>query len=179
MRNLTLRLVLCFLLVVNAYAAPITYEQVLQQQKQATPPPTTTPSGNPPATQSKATEGGDRPEFVHLADGRIVPFGPGVICSDDCVQSEALAPDDPTDLRVPGGIPRWLWITPGIIGGIIACAALCNGGDSSTVVTTDEPPRIITPPPTDVPEPATLMLLGLGLAIIARHGFGKKKSDDK
>ncbi len=181
MRNLTIRLVLGILLVVQSHAAPITYQQVSNQVgAQPQQPTTDAKSVNSQTTQTRTSESSDRPEFVRLADGRIVPYGPGVVCTDDCVQSEAFGPEDPTELRsAVTGINPWLLAVPAIVGGVIACVVLCRGSDNSAVLTSVEPPRIVTPPNQDVPEPATLLLLGLGLAIMARHGFGKKKSSDE
>jgi hypothetical protein len=172
MRTLTLRLVLCFLLVAELYATPITYQQVTQQVGQGQQPPKPDPN----------KVAGDKPDFVHLADGRVVPYGPGVICSDDCIGSEALALSDAPLPPIPNpGLSPWFLAVPAIIGGVVACVMLCRGGDA-TIVSAAEPPRIInppSPPPADVPEPATLVLLGLGLAMIARHGLSKKKDPDK
>jgi hypothetical protein len=182
MRSLTFRLVLCVLVVAQAHAAPVTYQQVLNQAKpQAQQPATDNKGVNGQTPQPTISESTDRPDFVRLADGRIVEYGPGVICSDACVPSEAAGPDDPSELRTAvAGVNPWLIAVPAIVGGIIACVVLCRGGDSSAVLTTVEPPRVVTPPnQTDVPEPATLILLGFGLAMMARHGFGKKKSDDQ
>ena len=181
MRNLTFRLVLCVLLVGQAYAAPITYPQVSNQIGQQTQPSTTDSKGVSSQAQTKISESSDRPEFVRLADGRIVPYGPGVVCTDDCVQSEAFGPENPTELQsAVTGLNPWLLAVPAIIGGVIACVVLCRGDDRSAVLSSVDPPRIVTPPnQTDVPEPATLILLGLGLAMMARHGIGKKKPYDE
>lgn len=180
MRPLTFRLVLCVLLVVHATAAPITYQQVAGQGGQKPQPPTSgSKVGGEQTPQSKIPESGDRPEFVRLADGRIVPYGAGIICTDDCVESEAFGPDDPSELR--GSLPRltpWLWGIP-VAGGILAFVLLLPG-DRTAVLSSGEPPIIVPPPaPAEIPEPATLMLLGLGLAMMARHGLSRKKSVDK
>ena len=182
MRNLTFRLVLCVLLVVQVQAVPITYPQVSNQVGQQTQQPTTDNKGvNSQTPQTKLSESSDRPEFVRLANGRIVPYGPGVVCTDDCVQSEAFGPEDPTELRSAiTGLNPWFLAVPAIVGGVIACVVLCRGDDRSAVLTSVDPPRIVTPPnQTDVPEPGTLILLGLGLAMMARHGIGKKNPDDE
>ncbi len=181
MRTLTLRLIFCVLLVVQAHAAPIHYQQISAQIGSQTQPPITDAKGvTAQASQTKISESGDRPEFIRLADGRIVPFGPGVVCTDDCVQAEAFGPDDPTELRVPvARVKPWLLTASGLA---IPLILLWRGGDRTAVSSTGEPPVTTTPTPppqTDVPEPATLVLLGLGLAMVARHGFGKKKSSRK
>ncbi len=177
MRTLTLRLVLCFLFATRVVATPLSYGQVAQRVGPSQQQPDTKKSdAQQPAT--KIPDSGEKPEFVRLIDGRIVPYGPGIVCSDECVQSEALALSDEALPRLPvTGVNPWLLAFPAIVGGVVACLVLCRGGDSSTTIVTETPPVINPPlpPVTDVPEPATLMLLGLGLAMVARHGFGKKK----
>lgn len=180
MRTLTLRLFLCFLLATRVVATPISYEQVAQQVKEGQQQTETKKSDLQQPTV-KIAESGDKPEFVRLVDGRIVPYGPGIICTDDCIQSDALALDDTPPQLPTRAFKPWLFAIPAVVGGIVACVVLCRGGGSSTVVT-DTPPIINPPPPpppVDIPEPTTLVLLGLGLALLARHGFGKRKSADQ
>ncbi|MBS1809083.1 MAG: PEP-CTERM sorting domain-containing protein [Acidobacteria bacterium] len=181
MRTLTLRLIICFLLATQAVATPLTYEQLAQQVNQGQQQTTAKKSDSQQAT-GKIPEGGDKPDFVRLTDGRIVPYGPGIVCSEECLQSDALALSDEAVPRLTPNVFRpWLLAIPAIVGGVVICAVLCRGGDSPTNVSSATPPVINppVPPVTDVPEPATLVLLGVGLAMMARHGFGRKKSSDR
>lgn len=178
MRTLTLRLFICLFLATRVVATPISYVQVAQRSEQGQQQADAKKT-DPQQPAGKIPEGGEKPEFVRLIDGRVVPYGPGIICSDECIQSDALAISDETISRLPTHVLNpWLFSVP-LAGGIIICAVLCRGGGTPTIVSGSS--RDITPTPTpaaDVPEPATLVLLGLGLAMVARHGLGRKKSPD-
>lgn len=103
----------------------------------------------PPWVQQ--AEQGAPPSVVRLPDGRLVPSGPGRICSADIGTPEVIERTD----------RRWLVAVPFVAGGI-ACAVLCRGGSGRNI--TDAPPVTpVTPPPADVPEGGTLTLLGTGL----------------
>lgn len=129
-----------------------------------------------------AQESPNHPEFVRLPDGRIVRYGQGILCDENCVE-----PVTPAAFREPG--PRWLWIIPPIVAGGILCAILCRPGRDNEPQPT---PTIIIPPPSpvvsptvaatispgpsapptngDIPEPGTLVLVGIGLgAMLARR----------
>lgn len=93
------------------------------------------------------------PQTVTLSDGRRIPFGPGVICSNECVEAEALAlPDEPSNRR-------WLWLLP--LGGALIVLTLLPP-DSSTPGTPLDPPV-----PAPVPETGTLLLLCAGLLLLS------------
>jgi hypothetical protein len=156
------------LMVARAQADPITYQQVRQHRGSlaaATAEPLafhlTEPTQDPPA---RAQESANHPEFVRLPDGRIVPYGPGVICTENCAE--------PFDAVAPKSTRWWLAAPPLLAGGIV-CAVLCGGNTltlSGSLQPTPTPGLTPTPTPaTNIPEPATLILLGLGLAILARR----------
>lgn len=169
MRTSTLSLFLCLILMVNVNGSPIGYQQIDQQAQQKTN------NGNPAPTQAVGSE--QTPEFVRLTDGRIVPFGVGVVCSDNCVGAEAF---DLGKIATPKGFNPWLLSIPIAAGGVAAIFLLSggNGGTTPTTIVTDTL-QIIVPPrdpvPAPVPEPATLALMGAGLAMLARHSKKKRK----
>lgn len=191
---------LCGLLAISAQASPITWSQF--QNSSALPGSAFTQdaAAGQSASQSSGTaEAGTPPEFVRLPDGRVVPFGPGVICADA----------SPTAEEVGGSHSRrWLIAIP-IITAVVACAFLCRGSNRTrptpppfptptppvgppppceappcrtpaptpTPVCTSGP--CATPPPTPVPEPGTLLLVGVGLAFVARKGYKRGRRDQE
>jgi hypothetical protein len=172
------RFAVCFLLgcllAAGAQADPITYQQVRQAQGPsayvATPGSPVVryddPAQDPPPP---APEPASRPEFVRLPDGRIVPYGPGVICTENCVE--------PYDAVAPRSSRLWIAVPPVLAGGVV-CVVLCGGGPviSGGAQPTPTPGAqpTPTPPQANIPEPATLILLGLGLAVLARRRLLEK-----
>lgn len=130
-------------------------------------------AGDGPVIQSPITETGDLPGFIRLPDGQLVPYGAGVICTDDCVE----------DTEFVRSISRrpifWMVTIPAVAGGVVA--AMLGGNSSSSIsptrptlfdVPNGNPNPNITPSPnpnTSVPEPATMLLMGAGLALVARR----------
>lgn len=122
----------------------------------------------------------DRPEFTRLADGRIVPYGSGPNCDGDCVE-----PVEPGVFRGHG--PSIWWIATPLVAGGVLCAILCRGGGNSPQplpnisIPTSQPtqPNLttrISQPPTEVPEPGTLVLVGLGIAALVARRKAVKSS---
>jgi hypothetical protein len=118
-----------------------------------------------------------------LPDGRIVRYGPGVLCDQNCV-----TPITPAAFRGPNSRAWWI-ATPAAAAGVL-CAFLCGGDDDTQRLTpvinldptpapqpTVSPTTQPTPPPNEIPEPGTLVLLGLGIgAMIARRRMAAKKN---
>lgn len=134
--------------------------------------------------QTQSADDGAAPKFVRLPDGRIVPFGAGVICTEDCVQ------DTEFEMAKTKRPILWYALVPIAIGGIIAVLA-SRGGDpvgpngnprlfdlpGGTPNPTGTPRPLPSPNPNaQVPEPATMILFGSGLALIAQR-IRKKKAE--
>ncbi len=177
---ITLSAVLAF----NVDASPIHFSQIGDpqsgRQTNGNASAQTTTNSSDPVNANLAVESLDQPEFVRLADGRLIPYGPGVICSDACIESEVLAN--------PSGFPRkWLIALP-LIGaavvGVLLASSQTSRGPRTIVDSVTQPPVVNptpapspvcvggncnTPPTEPVPEPATLALMGAGLAVMARR----------
>jgi hypothetical protein len=173
LRKSFLAILLCGWLAVGAQAEPIGWHQIERDFLASSRLASSAQAALPTFAQGQADqrprteESAEHPEFVRLPDGRIVPYGQGVICAENCVES--FAEDSPRRSRL------WLIVPPVIAGGIV-CAVLCGGGElppgGPTPFGTPTNPPGPTPTPTaPVPEPATLMLLGTGLALVARKTF--------
>lgn len=189
LRQLALCILLCSLLSRALIAGPVTYQQIQQdREKQLAGQSTasTRPAGQEKQTQqppSQPRTGEDIPQFVRLPDGRIVAYGPGAICTENCVE--------PFEARAPNRPRLWVWGIPliagGLIAGLIGSGAIGGGTVASVNVTPTPVPTVpVNPTPTplpsptpsaEVPEPSTLILLGLGITVLMRRRSGKGKSE--
>lgn len=170
-KNFILTLVMVLVVVKHpAIAASVTYQQVSQVKSSTTTTTTTQPangSGQVPGTQAS-----DPPQIktVRLSDGREVDFGPGVICSDACIEANAMSLLDavPAEAAPPSSsLSTAFWIAVPILGGVVVYLLLRGGTPTLVVV----PGGGTTPggntPGAAVSEPTTLLLLGSGLASVA------------
>lgn len=182
-RNFLTSFLVCGLLVRVTAADPIFYQQVQQdRQKQlagqtVAPVPAGQKPGQTLPSQEQATGESDQPKFVRLPDGRIVAYGPGVICTENCVEPfEARAPSRPRMLVwglpiIAGGLLAGLVGSRVIGGGPVARASIAPS-PTPTVDATPLPSPTPSPSPTpkaEVPEPATLVLLGIGMTVLMRR----------
>ncbi len=166
-------------------ADPVTCQQVPQEHnKQLARQVATsaTPAEQTSQVQSPQTEvQGELPKFVRLPDGRIVPYGPGVVCTENCVE--------PFEAKLPNRPRLLVWALPVIAGGLIAgliSSGVIGGGPAAGVAITPTPTITVTPTPlpgptpnTGVPEPSTLVLLGIGMTVLARKRLsGRKQAGD-
>ena len=131
-------LFLCLILAVGAQASPVTWNQVSSG-------PTLYFGFDKAATNSSVSvstnDDGIPPEFVRLPDGRLVPFGPGVLC----LQSES-------DEAVTHHSRKWLIAIP-IITAVVACAVLCRSNDRPREPRTNCVTGPCTPDSTPTPTP--------------------------
>lgn len=198
-------LLVCVAMIQPVFADSITYRQLRKNQDSRVGAVASTPKvarttdqqgqaqqqGQSPQGQTgTAQESATHPEFVRLPDGRIVRYGPGIICDENCVE-----PIAPAAFRGPG--PALWWIVPPIVAGGVLCAVLCRPSDESnpqpsptiiipqptvqptaTISPATPTPPPATPPPTEIPEPGTIVLLSAGLgALLARKRMAARKKD--
>lgn len=193
-RRILTSVLLSTLFVQIALADPVTYRQLRQdadaaftripQPAIADNTPTKQPqsqaqgSGNTQGQGGRVQESANHPEFVRLPDGRIVKYGPGIICDENCVEAVPLA---------RARVSRSWYVLPPLLAAGILCAVLCRGGADAPVA---QPPIVLQPspsptlqptptPPNEIPEPGTLLLLGTGLAtLLARRKLKNKPVEE-
>jgi len=205
-RRIAMVSLVCGVIAGSVLADSVTYQRLQQTQSGVATGAATTPNAARPKDQGQqnnqgqgqsaslppsdsasgvAKESPDRPEFVRLPDGRIVRYGPGVLCDQNCV-----TPITPTAFRGPSPTVWW-YVTPAAAAGVL-CAFLCGGGDDTQPLTTiliPDPTPLAQPtvsptappsqPPNEIPEPGTLVLLGLGIgAMVARRRMAARKTKD-
>ena len=97
---------------------------------------------------------------IWLSDGRIVPYGPGVICEPSC--EGATEPEGNNRKRVG--------IAVLVIGGILGSSLLLRSSSfvGGTSTASGPNPKPSEPPVSSIPEPGTLVLLGAGLLLVSR-----------
>jgi hypothetical protein len=196
-RRIIMVSLICCAITESVLADSVTYQQ-LQQNQSGGATGASTPNASHPKDQGQqnnqgqgqsaslppsdsasgvAKESPNPPDFVRLPDGRIVRYGPGVLCDQNCV-----APVTPTAFRGPSPMVWWI-ATPAAAAGIL-CAFLCGGDDTQPLTSIPIPDPSPTPsprtqPPNEIPEPGTLVLLGLGIgAMVARRRMAAKKDKD-
>jgi hypothetical protein len=182
-------LLICCAIAQGAFADTITYQQLQRDQGGRTLTTAQAPTvartdqnhqgqnqaPSMTAQGSRAVESANHPEFVRLPDGRIVRYGPGVICDENCVDAVS-----PAAFRGEG--PSKWWLAPPIAAGVILCIALCGGnsGNPQTaptiIIPTPTQPGTTQPspspgvspgqPPSEIPEPGTIVLVGLGIGVL-------------
>lgn len=181
LRGLT-TIILIASLALGAQASPIGFGQIGDAQdvklKTAAQQSVRSDDQGVPAV----SESLDQPDFVRLSDGRLIPYGPGVICSESCVEGEVIE---------QGFNRKWLIAIPIVAGVVIGfwihgsrtspptSVAGVNQPPTSTPTPTPTPSgtpsSTPTPPgptptpdqPQPVPEPGTMLLLGAGLAALS------------
>ena len=148
MKNHIVKSVICNLIVSAALqAGPITYQ----------------PQDEP---HSKNVIVNGEPKIL-LPDGRIIPTGQYTICDGGmCNLKDEIGI---TTLNTPNW--KWLLVPAGGTAIILLLTRMARDSSVSLTPAPVVPPTFLTPglplsPPINVPEPATLTLLGLGLCLI-------------
>lgn len=97
-----------------------------------------------------------QPATVRLSDGRIVPFGPGVICKPEVCET----------IGIETTIEK-KWLAVGFGSGAVLCAILCRPSGNPLPIAGTAISKGPDPVGVDIPEVSTLTALGTGLLAIA------------
>ena len=173
--SVTLGVLICLAASNTVFADSVTYKQIRHSQSETSSAQNQDPQKPAEKPQEpKAVESPTHPEFVRLPDGRIVKYGPGIICEDEC--REPITPKVSRRTRAAG--PFW-FILPPFAAGALVCAILCGSGDTAQKPPIVTPPGPIDsptpPPPAEIPEPGTIVLVSIGLGALAARELKLRK----
>ncbi|MBK8315488.1 MAG: PEP-CTERM sorting domain-containing protein [Acidobacteria bacterium] len=176
--SVTLGVLICLAASNTVFADSVTYNQIRQiRHSQSETSSAQNQDPQKPAEkpqEPKAVESPTHPEFVRLPDGRIVKYGPGIICEDEC--REPITPKVSRRTRAAG--PFW-FILPPFAAGALVCAILCGSNDTAQKPPIVFPPGPVDsptpPPPAEIPEPGTLVLVSIGLGALAARELKLRK----
>lgn len=166
-QKITLLLLLTFSVFAVVNANPIAYTALGTSQIQQTQDKKKEPT--PAQAQIVIQESTEHPEFIKLADGRIVPYGPGVVCQDICVKENV------ADYIITKSLKPYV-ITGTIALGATAAYFAFREGAPEVHTNPNPGPGGEKPPTVDVAESQTLILLLLGLSPMLVMGLRRYRS---
>jgi hypothetical protein len=145
---------------------------VTQEQKQSSAPDVTTTANvsvGAPANGSEAATSA----AASLTGTDVAPQQPAQASNIETVELGEVQGTicDCGAIKIPGGFPKWPWLALGAVPFFFI-----NHSCDTQPCTTDTPPPP-TPTPPGVPEPATIFLLGTGLAAVgarARRSYARR-----
>lgn len=143
---------------------------VTQEQKQSSAPDVTTTAN----VSVSAPDGGANTSATSLTATEVAPQQPAQASNVETVELGEVQGTicDCGAIKIPGGFPKWPWLALGAVPFFFI-----NHDCDTQPCTTDTPPPPPTPTPPSVPEPATIFLLGTGLAAVgarARRSYSRR-----